>query len=266
VFAVEYHGQLTRVRCGRTLAGHVLHEVSCFLVGDTLVDSGCPATSRELVRWCADRGVTRVVHTHHHEDHTGGDAELVRSIGVEVVAPPRTVPILRAFYRLPWYRSMVWGRAESAPCRAMGTSVRIGDARYEVVPTPGHASDHVCLFQSELGWVFTGDLFISRRVRYLRTVEDAQRILESLRVVRGLEPSLLICSHAGLVRDAVAALDERIADWEDVARQTARLLDEGVRLAGATRRVLGREGPMTVISCGDFAKQNLVRSLVEGRG
>jgi len=266
VFNVEEHGPLIRVRCGRSVAGRVLHEVSCYLLGDTLVDSGCPATARELARWCAGRHVTRVVHTHHHEDHTGGDAELVRTLGVEVVAPPRTVPILRRFYRLPWYRWMVWGRARSAPCRAMGASVRIGGKRFEVIATPGHAADHVCLHQPDSGWVFTGDLFISRRVRYLRAVEDAQRILESLRVVRALEPRLLICSHAGPVEDAVAALDERIEDWEDVSRRARRLIADGAGLADTTRRVLGAEGPMALISGGDFAKQNLVRSLVAGRG
>ncbi len=266
MFDVEDHGSLIRVRCGRTVAGRVLHEVSCYLVGDTLVDSGCPATSRELARWCADRGVTRVVHTHHHEDHTGGDAELVRRLGVEVVAPPRTVPILRDFYRLPWYRRVVWGRAHSAPCRAMGASVRIGPQRFDVIPTPGHAADHVCLHQPQLGWVFTGDLFISRRVRYLRAVEDAPRILQSLRAVRALEPRLLICSHAGPVRDAAAALDERIADWEAVARRARHLIGDGVGLADTTRRLLGPEGPMALISGGDFAKRNLVRSLIEERG
>ena len=263
MFDVEDHGPLTRVRGGRTVVGKVLHEVSCYLVGDTLVDSGCPATARDLARWCAGRGVVRVVHTHHHEDHTGGDAELVQRLAVDVVAPPRTVPVLRDFYRLPCYRRIVWGRAESAPCRAMGATVRIGGHDYDVVPTPGHAADHVCLHQPQLGWVFTGDLFISRRVRYLRAVEDAPRILESLRAVRALEPRLLICSHAGLVEAAVEALDARIADWEDIATRARRLVGEGCGVAAASRRLLGREGPMALISGGDFAKRNLVRSLVD---
>ena len=246
--------------------GRVLHEVSCYLVGDTLVDSGCPASAVSLATWCAGRGVSRVVHTHHHEDHTGGDAELVRRLGVEVIAPPRTVPILREFYRLPWYRRLVWGRARSAPCRAMGSTVRIGPHRFDVVATPGHAADHVCLHQPDLGWVFTGDLFISRKVRYLRAVENAARILDSLRTIRALRPRVMICSHAGVVDDPADALEARIGFWEEVASGAGRLIDEGLGLSEATRRVLGPEGPMALISGGDFAKRNLVRSLVTARG
>lgn len=255
-------GPMSRIRCGRPLFGRVLHEVSCYLVGDTLVDSGCPATARELARWCESRGVRRVVHTHHHEDHTGGDAELVRRLGVDVLAPPRTVPILGDFYRLPWYRRLVWGRADSAPCRPMEGTVRVGEERFDVIPTPGHAADHVCLFQPRTGWVFTGDLFIHRRVRYLRSVEDAHRILESLRLVRSLRPRVLVCAHAGRVDDAVAALDDRIRHWDELADRATRMRAAGVGERRTTRTLLGREGPMALISGGDFSKRNLVRSLV----
>jgi glyoxylase-like metal-dependent hydrolase (beta-lactamase superfamily II) len=210
----------------------------------------------ELARWCEGRDVRRIVHTHHHEDHTGGDAELVRRFGIDVIAPPRTVPILTDFYRLPWYRHLVWGRAESAPCRPMGDTVRIGDHRYDVVPTPGHAADHVCLFQPRTGWVFTGDLFIHRRV------EDATRILDSLRLVRSLRPRVLVCAHAGRVDDAVAALDDRIRHWEELALRASRMRSAGLSERRTTRTLLGREGPMALITGGDFSKRNLVRSLV----
>ena len=95
----------------RGFGGRTLHSVSAYLLGDTLIDSGCPATADELTDFCRRRGVRRIVHTHHHEDHTGGDAALVAQLGLEVWAPPRTVPILASFYRLPWYRRLVWGTA-----------------------------------------------------------------------------------------------------------------------------------------------------------
>lgn len=265
MFQVSSHGPLTRIRCARSILGRVPHEVSCYQLGDTLVDSGCPVIAARLAKWCRDRGVRRIVHTHHHEDHTGGDAALT-AMGLEILAPARTVPILADFYRLPLYRRIVWGRAQSACARPMGASVRVGDHHFEVVPTPGHAADHVCLFERDLGWVFTGDLFIAPRVVYLRPVEDAHEILRSLRTIRDLNPRRLICSHAGVVEDASGALDHRIRFWEELEAAAREGLRRGESERAVTRRLLGRDGMMALISCGDFAKLNLVRSLVRPDG
>lgn len=264
MFRTSVWGPVTRVEMARSVAGRPLHTVSAYLLGDTLVDSGCPATSRQLAAWAHERGVRRVVHTHHHEDHCGGDAALRRLPEVEILAPPRTVPILRDFYRLPVYRRLVWGQPRSVGAVPMGDEVEIGGSAFRVVPTPGHASDHVCLFDPVRRWLFTGDLFIHRRVRYLRSVEDAWRMLRSLEEIRRLEPGVLLCSHAGVVEDAGAALADRIAHWRGLADAARRLVGDGVRPRAVSRRLLGREGPMTWISVGDFSKVNLVRSLLAG--
>ncbi len=262
MFRTSVWGPVTRIEMARSVAGRPLHTVSAYLLGDTLVDSGCPASARRLAEWAHGRGVRRVVHTHHHEDHCGGDAALGLLGDVEILAPPRTVPILGDFYRLPTYRRLVWGQPRSVGSIPMGEEVGIGGTPFRVVPTPGHAADHVCLFDPVRRWLFTGDLFIHRRVRYLRSVEDAWRMLRSLEEVRRLGPKVLLCSHAGVVTDAGAALDDRIAHWRGLADAARRLADGGAGPRAVTRRLLGREGPMTWISVGDFSKVNLVRSLL----
>lgn len=264
MFRTSVWGPVTRIEMARSVAGRPLHTVSAFLLGDTLIDSGCPASAWRLSEWARERGVRRVVHTHHHEDHCGGDAALGRLGRVEILAPPRTVPILGDFYRLPVYRRLVWGQPRSVRAAPMGDEVEIGGTRFRVVPTPGHASDHVCLFDPVRRWLFTGDLFIHRRVRYLRSVEDASRMLRSLEEIRRLEPSVLLCSHAGVVEEAPAALDDRIAHWRGLAAAARGMAENGEDPRGITRRLLGREGPMTWISVGDFSKVNLVRSLLSG--
>jgi len=259
------HGPVIRIELLPVLLGRPMYSVSAFLLGDTLIDSGCARTAVELADWCEGRGIQRIVHTHHHEDHSGGDGTLRQRFGVEIWAPPRTVPILERFYPLPPYRRFVWGQPADVPAHALGATVEIGGSEFRVVPTPGHAADHVCLFDPERRWLFSGDLFISPRVLYLRRVEDAWRHLDSLRRVRELAPRLLICSHAGFIEDAGAALDRRIAHWESIAERAETLARSGQGLRGVTRRLLGREGWMAWISLGEFAKLNLVRSLLQGR-
>jgi glyoxylase-like metal-dependent hydrolase (beta-lactamase superfamily II) len=266
VLRTSTHGEITRIWMARSFFGRWLHSVSAYRLGDTLVDSGCPATARQLADWCGGRGIRRVVHTHHHEDHVGGDLELLNRVGVEILAPPRTVPVLADFYELPWYRRLVWGRAHSVRATPFDGEVEIGGVRFTVVPTPGHASDHCCFFQPERRWLFGGDLYIHPRVTHLRRSEDAHRILDSLRAVLALEPRLLICSHAGFVENACERLQERIAFWEDLGRRAASMIGDGLGVRRISRRLLGAEGTMTLISGGDFSKVNLIRALLRSVG
>lgn len=263
---ITERGPITRIEVPGGVAGWEAYAVSAFALGDTLVDSGCPGGARELLRWARERGIRRVVHTHHHEDHVGGSAILARSLEVQVLAPPASVGLLACYYRLPLYRRLVWGQPENVKAEPMGGEVEIGGRTFRVIPTPGHAPDHVCLFEPDEGWLFSGDLYLSARSRYLRAVEDAGRILESLRRVAALEPELVICSHAGFVERGAAALRRKIAYWEELADRAVELARRGMGLGAMTRRLLGREGFMTWISGGAFAKRHLVASLLEMRG
>ena len=125
------------------------------------------------------------------------------------------------FPRLEFYRRLVWGQPGDVAVESLGNVVETERYRFEVIPTPGHCPDHVCLFERDEGWLLSGDLFIHERVRYLRSDEDISGTLRSLRLALALQPRLLVCSHAGLVQDACRALARKIAFWEDLAEQGA---------------------------------------------
>jgi len=260
--STEY-GPITRIHLARTAFGRPLYTVEAYLVDGLLIDTGCPATGPELVAWCRGRNVRQVVNTHHHEDHSGGDSALQGALGLPIAAPPETLPVLADFYRLPLYRRVIWGQPGSVIAEPLGDVVETEHYRFDVIPTPGHCPEHICLFEREQGWLFSGDLFIHERVRYLRTDEDTLETLESLRRVLALRPRLLVCSHAGLIADSCGAIERKIAYWEGLAEQARALRHDGLLLPEVTDRLLGPEGLMTRLTRGHFAKINLIRSLLE---
>ena len=255
-------GPITRIHLARTVLGRPLRTVDAYLVDGLLIESGPPATAPEMARWCRHQDVRQIVNTHHHEDHSGGNAILHTSLGLPIAVPSEAVSLLRNSPRLQFYRRLVWGQPEGVRAEPLGSSVKTARYHFLVIPTPGHSTDHVCFFEPDEGWLFSGDLFIHEQARYLRVDEDAYQILASLRRVLALRPQLLVCSHAGFVEDGCSAIQRKIAYWEQLAEESRRLRESGWSSKEITGVLLGREGLPTRLSRGHFSKRNLVNSLL----
>ncbi len=247
----------------RTWLGRPIYTTEAYLVDGLLVDSGCPATGARLAAWCRGQPIRQVVNTHHHEDHSGGNAVLRRELGLTVAAAPAAVPILADFPHLQFYRRLAWGQPANVTVDTLGEVVETEHYGFEVIPTPGHCPDHVCLWEPREGWLFSGDLFVRERVRYLRADEDMDKLLASLRRALALRPQLLVCSHSGLVEDACGALQRKIDFWQQMAEQVRTLHAQGLSPRQITARLSGSEGLLTFLSAGHFSKINLVRELLE---
>lgn len=259
-------GPLTRLRMASTLLGRPVYQVSAYAFADLLIDSGPPQRAAELVAWCRGGPVRRVVLTHHHEDHVGGAAALQEELRLPILAPAGAVPILAEGLRIPLYRRAVWRSPRRFRAEPLGSVVEGEGYRLRVIPTPGHAFSHVCLFDEERRWLFSGDLYVHERVRYLRRIESAREHIDSLRRVLALEPELLICDHAGILENAQERLARKIAWWEELGGKARQLRDQGLPVAKIARRLLGREGFLAWLSLGDFSHRNLIRSLLVPQG
>ncbi len=265
MFRVVPQGPLTRLVMAPTFLGRPIRQVSAYVFQDLLIDTGPPPTAARLVEWVRGSGVRRVVLTHHHEDHIGGGAALQEELGLPVFAPANAVPLLAEGLRMPLYRRAVWGgRPRTFRAEPLGPVVEGEGYRLRVLPTPGHAFTHVCLFDEERRWLFSGDLYVHEKVKFLRKIEDVRVHLDSLRRVLALEPELLVCHHAGVLENARERLARKIAWWEGLAAEARALRDANFPVAAIARRLLGREEFLTYASFGDFSKRNLIRSFLQG--
>jgi glyoxylase-like metal-dependent hydrolase (beta-lactamase superfamily II) len=140
-----------------------------------------------------------------------------------------------------------------------------GSLRLQTIHTPGHSPDHVCLFEPERQWLFTGDLFLAERLRYLRSDEDLDALMASLSAVSRLPVREVFCAHRGPVQGGVAALRRKLEWLQALRERILELVREGLPEAEITRRVVGREGPLTWISGGRFSARNFVRAVALAR-
>jgi len=193
-----------------------------------------------------------IVVTHIHLDHAGGVGDLARAfpnatvhvhpVGARHLADPsRLVASAARVYGDMLDR--LYGRLDPTPVERInalddGEEIRVGPGRALVaVHSPGHASHHLALHDSETGVLFTGDAAGVRLpdVGVLRPATpppdfDLAMALRSLRIFAARKPSALALAHFGLLpEDPCEVLGEAaevLRDWAAVAEAAWRRGDD----------------------------------------
>ena len=163
-------------------------------------------------------GIAGVLLTHSHADHSAG----VASLGA---------PLLWGEVGEGDESAVVSGASQSPNVekrRIVQRKPSLGELR--VVPTPGHASDHVAFVWEDV--CFCGDLVLGEGSSIVPPAALGGSLadyLESLRRVRALDASLLAPGHGPLIEEPRAKIDEYLAHRAERERKLVAALEAGER-------------------------------------
>ena len=251
----------------RTLGSRALGiDVSAYLVGDLLIDTGFAYVREPVLRALRDHRISVICCTHNHEDHTGNAAALARihgcpvylrhaeqlwEEGVEDLAP----------YRLTW-----WGRVEPFSPLEMPETVESGGRRLRAVPAPGHSSTQTALFDEASGDVFTGDLFVSPGATAVLNWANPWEEAMSLRRVAALGPRRMLTGHGLIIDDPAAVLKLKASRIEEAARRSVEMAAAGVPPRRIVRKVFPRgrskDRFLEFLTSRQFSRFNFVQAAV----
>jgi glyoxylase-like metal-dependent hydrolase (beta-lactamase superfamily II) len=256
---------VVKIKLARSFLGRAFYFTTAYWVDGLLIDTGCAHTEEEFVAAVEDLSIDRVVNTHSHEDHIGANGALQARRGVEILAHAEALPVLAdpRLLRLQPYRRIFWGYPPPSVAQSIGDRVETAHHRFQVIYTPGHSPDHICLYEPEKGWLFSGDAYIGGRDRALRADYNIYAIIDSLKKLAQLEVSRLFPA-SGTVRDNPHEdLDVKIEYLEETGSRVRELHHKGLGLSQIRNEVFGRELPIAYITLGHFSAQNRVRSYLE---
>lgn len=202
---------------------------------NVVVDSGyCTQREQTLERLAGPEGLDgepleRLVNTHCHSDHMGGNAAIASVYGCRVTIPEGEVKHVR-----PWTPQSAWMAQfdQRADPFHFDDTLRPGDAfeagglEWEVHAAPGHDMDALMFFAPARRVLVSGDALWENGMGFVWPEEGANPFidaaLETLAHIERLDPAVVIPGHGrafGQARGAVGAVRGRL---EAFARDPAK--------------------------------------------
>lgn len=257
--------EITQIRMSREIDGKPLYWVAAYLVDGLLIDTGCSFTAAELETFLADRPLRRIVNTHFHEDHIGGNRLLQEKFGIEILAPTESVPLIRRKPILFPYQEMVWGYPAPSEAYPIPSVIRTERYVFDVIDTPGHSAGHAAFVEKERGWCFSGDIFAREIIKFIRPEEEMGKTVASMKKLIDLpaDRMILFTSVGRIIEDGRRAMRDCIRYIEDLSRRAKALEKNGREVPEIIREIFGGEHAFATLTNGQYTTENLVRSVLK---
>lgn len=202
----------------------------------TLVDSGhclhadqTVALVRESLR--GGQTLARVLNTHLHSDHCGGNAALVRAFGAAVQIPPGLCDAVQRWdvdalgYRPSGQRCEKFAASATL---APGQSLPVGARTWQAHAAPGHDPHSLILFDAENGVLISADALWENGFGVVFPELDGDNgfddVAATLDLIESLRARAVIPGHGAPFTDVAGALQrarQRLAGFRaDPARHT----------------------------------------------
>lgn len=185
-----------------------------------------------------------VLNSHTHDDHVGGNWEFENIYGMDTdftrknakgsredaqaeIAPGEICGKLPPGFNRRAYETKPW---TITTYTREGDRIDLGERSLEVIATPGHTPDAICLLDRKDGLLFTGDTYYPAPIWLFRPETDLNAYENSVRKLVGLVPQVKLVLGAHNVPVAQpSVLPRLLAAFEEVraGKVASRPVSEG---------------------------------------
>ena len=257
------NSQVTALELGYGIIGRPLMNVYCYLIGDTLIDSGQAKMAGEMKSFVLANRIEQLLLTHHHEDHSGNAAMIAMACGAVVMGHPLTAHKMNHIRPILPYQHLIWGQSKAVTVSPLPQVVSSDGFSILPIHTPGHSKDHTVYLEMQYGWLFSGDLYLGDRIKFFRYDEKIDQQIHSLQTVLQHDFETLFCAHNPVLKNGRDRLHRKLAYLEDIVGNVGLLLKKGLPEKEIIRRLDHRQDRFVkFLTMGNASFANMIRSAI----
>jgi len=210
--------------------------------GNVLIDAGhvthADDTLRLVREQLAGRPLHRLINTHCHSDHMGGNAAVRRAFGCPIWIPAAEAPLVDAWDQRGLWLEYAGQQAERFAFDSVvrpGDQLRLGDADWSALAAPGHDMGALMFWCETTGILISGDALWEHGFGIVLPGDGCRDRLQAARdtlvSIRALRPRLVIPGHGRPFEDVDGAVERGLsrvtafeADETKLARHVMKVM------------------------------------------
>ncbi|WP_068673275.1 MBL fold metallo-hydrolase [Oceanobacillus sp. Castelsardo] len=238
------------------------NSVYLYLVDGMLIDTGPQILENKLIAFYNRHHFDSVTLTHSHEDHAGTASWIQKNKSVPIYIHPKGMKVCHSSADYPEYRQRAWGIRKEFQTLPLEDSIQSRHLEWEAIYTPGHADDHVSLFNKETGRLFSGDIFILPTIKVLMKSESVSKMMNSIQKLLKLDFGAMYCSHAGYLPDGREKLKTKLNNLQGIYESVMDLHKKGYSVLEIDKTLFAKKYRVEEYSKGEYSSINIVYSIL----
>ncbi len=219
VFSITHQGRVSSIEMGSAPFGKPMMTARMYMVDNILIDTGLKHCQQEVLSWLKENRISSVYLTHHHEDHSGNAAAINHNFEIPIYGHGITVEKMAKPFPIFPYQHYMWGASTPIELQELSGVIETGRYKFQPFYTPGHSRDHIVYWEQNEGWLFSGDLYLSDRIKYFRSDEVLKDQISSLEKVLTLDFESLFCAHNPQLKNGKTHLAKKLDNFKSLVEQ-----------------------------------------------
>ena len=234
----------------------------CFYILDgVLIDAGAPKILKSVKPLLQNEKIDCAAITHIHEDHTGVAPWIKNNLKVPVYIHANSIDEAAKKSSLPLYRHITWGNRDPFIADPMPQFIKTNKFKLDVIDAPGHHKDHVVFYEKNHGWLFTGDMYISRKQFVALIDENIGDAIKSLTKLVKLDFDKVFCGHSGVQTNGKDKMKSKLDFFLEIQNKVYALKKEGLTVEEINKRLFPKKNPWEIMSGGQWSTFNIVNTI-----
>ncbi len=258
---INHFEDLTQAEMKVSMGGQTII-VSVYLIDRLLIDTGPMRKQKELIPFFQQWDMDYAIITHHHEEHSGLGKWIRDNKQIPIYMHEKGVEICSERLSIPLYRRLFWGKRDPFLANTIGEIFQTEKYTWDVIFTPGHAEDHIALYNREKGWMFGGDLYVYPRPKSMYAFESLPVMAQSLKKMLAYDFSTYICMHAGVLKNGRKKIEEKLQHLRQAEQNIVELYKKGYSTKDIRKQLFPKRHMMHYVSFFESSPMHMINSVI----